>query len=445
MALCPGSSDTRRVGAAASRLGVPAIAVALAVVLLAGVVVAALRPGTASAATVLQRGEGVVVQADDGSSRPLRVGDEVPRGSVVVAAADGAVLATRGRDTWLGGGAAVAVLDGARQDLRAGLVMVDARRGPGLLLSTPAADVRTPEGAVSRVEGGPLLRVGAYDGDPLTVQPAGRSATTPVARAYQVQVPEGSLPGRVTPLVLTPDDPYERALAPVLVAGDEALTDVAERLDAEGAPAVAVRAAADADVPLAAVPAAVPAGAPGSERALAYLLARAAGGAAGEGLADRYAEVRALRGDGGSWGVVASLVQAEVTAVAALLDELLAPGAALQAAQPLDVPTLLDLVGGGPAPAPAPAPTATAPTPAPPAAPGPPPAAPSTPPSPAPPSAPVPEPPPVVGEVVDTVLGLLTAPAPAAPTGPSATGPAPSPTPAPLLPPLPLPLPLPLP
>ena len=57
-----------------------------------------------------------------------------------------------------------------------------------------------------------------------------------------------------------------------------------DTLDADGAPGLAVRTAADADVPASAVPAAVPDGAPVSERALAYLLARASGGP----LAERY-------------------------------------------------------------------------------------------------------------------------------------------------------------
>jgi hypothetical protein len=67
-----------------------------------------------------------------------------------------------------------------------------------------------------------------------------------------------------------------------------------------------------------------------------------------------YAVVRGLRGDGGSWGVVADLVGAEVPEVASVLDELLGPGAAVLAGEQLDVPTLLELVGAGPSPAPAP-------------------------------------------------------------------------------------------
>lgn len=332
----------------------PAVAVGLALVLLAGVVAAALRPGTASASTVLHRGDGVVVELADGSTEPLAVGEQVTRGATVRAGRDGAVLRTRGRDTWLGGGTAVTVVDGARQELREGFVMVDARRGPGLSVSTPAAEVSTPSGTVSRIERGELLRVGAYSGEPLQVRAAGRRATTDVARAYQVQVPEGGLPGRTTPLVLTPGDAYERALATALVAADEALRAVAERLDADGRPGTIVQQAVFSDVPSA--PALAP-GAPRSEQALAYLLARAADD---RDLRDRYARVRELRADGGSWGVVALLVDAEVAEVAGLLDVLLAPGSeAVLVAEEVDVTALLGVPGSAPE---APSPAAAAPS-----------------------------------------------------------------------------------
>ena len=453
MALCPDLSHHSQVRGPLGRLGVPAlgpavipvIAVGLALVLLAGVVAAALRPGTAGADTVLHRGDDVVVRLADGAERPLDVGASVPGGAVVVAGRDGAVLRTRDRDTWLGAGSEVAVVDGARQELREGLVMVDARRGPALELTTVAAEVTTPEGAVSRVERSSLLRVGAYDGEPVTVTPAGRSATTPVPRDHQVQVPQGGLPGRVTPLVLTPGDPYERALAPLLVGADEALRAVAGRLDEPGPTSDAVSAAALRDLTEGDD---LPTGAPVSERALAYLLARTADDVA---VVPGYAVVRGLRGDGGSWGVVADLVGAEVPEVASVLDGLLGPGAAVLAGEELDVPTLLELVGAGPPPAPGEVPAA-----GPPAAPGtgsgpsgrpgpgtpppsssPPPSAPAPPPpdGPPPPTDPVTE---LVDTVVDTVIGLLPSPAPTPPPPPTL------PT-LPTLPSLPPGIPLPLP
>jgi hypothetical protein len=425
------------------RLAVPAVSVLLALVLLAALAVAALRPGTASAATVLLRGAGVVATLPDGSASPLAEGDEVPRGSVVAAGRDGAVLRTRGRDTWLSGDAEVRVADGARQELRAGFVMVDARRGPALELTTAAAAVTTPAGAVSRVERGALLRVGSYTGDALQVRAAGRQATAEVARDYQVQVADGGLPGRATPLVLTPGDRYERALAADLVLADEALGEVARRLDAGGRADGLVLASFTAQLAEEPGPPLAP-GAPGSERTLAYLLAQASpgddvGDEPADALPDRFARVRQLRADGGSWGVVADLVAAEVPAVAALLDELLAPDAAEtlagEAGGDVDISRLLGLPGSDAAPAPPPA--APGPAPAPPGgAPAPPPAAPPPPgedPAPAPAPVPVPEP---IDTVVDTVLGLLpSAPGddaldPADVTVPSLPGdPEPSPTP----------------
>ena len=421
------SADTEVMSGRVGRLAVPAVSAALAVVLLAALAVAALRAPVAGAATVLLRGDAVTAVLADGARVPLAPGDEVPRGALVDAGRDGAVLRTRDRDTWLSGDAELVVVDGAAQDLRAGFAMVDARRGPGVRLTTAAAEVTTPEGAVSRVEGGGLLRVGAYAGDGVRVRPVGRRATTDLPVAYQVQVPRGGLPGRATPLVLTPGDAYERALAPDLVLADEALRDVARSLDGGGRPAVLVRTAAATDVPAAAP---VPAGAPASEAGLAYLLARAADG----GLADRFAEVRALRADGGSWGVVAELVGAQVAEVAALLDALLAePGDPVLA----DGPALpgSPLAPGAPAgPGPGGGTTSGSDGDGGPSAPGTPPGSGG---GDQPPSGPPPtSDPDVVRAVVDTVLGLLpttTTAETVQPTVPpvpaSAPSPAPSPTP----------------
>jgi hypothetical protein len=436
MLRAPDVSQHGRMREALGRVGVPAVAVALALVLLGAVVVAALQSTTASAATVLQRGGGAVAELSDGSVVALTVGDEVPRGATVRAGRDGAVLRTRGRDTWLGGNAQVTVVDGARQRLRFGLVMVDARRGPALALTTAAAEVTTPGGAVSRVEDGGLVRVGAYSGDAVDVRAADRQTTVSVAPLYQVQVAEGRLPGRTTPLVLTPGDPYERALAMSLVAADEALDDIASRIDADARPGTVVLEAVAADVPAAAAPAP---GAPRSEQALAYLLARAA---EGDALDDRYATVRGLRDDGGSWGVVAAIVSAEVSEVAGLLDVLLAPASepVLAGDEPgAGAPSLADLLAGdvpadGSAGSDGSGDGDTAPPSGPPPS-GPPP---SDEPPPPPPPGPVDTVTETVEAVVDTVLGLLPEPPtsddpttttdPALPVDPT---PSPSPSPSP--------------
>lgn len=386
---------------------VAAIAGLLAVVLISAVGVASLGGSTAGSATVLASGEATVTLLG-GSPVPLAVGEQVPDGAVVDAGAVGAVLRTRERDTWLGGASAVTVVDGARQVLETGFAMVDARRGPELELDTPAGAVTTPAGTVSRVERGSLLRVGTYSGEPVRVRAADRRATTKVPRDHQVQVPLGGLPGPVTPLVLTPRDAYERALATDLVLADEALNDVARRLDAQGAAGTAVLQVLAVQLPDVPAPAVA---APASERSLAFLLAEAGDDT---DLRAGYASVRDKRSLGGSWGVVASLVGAEVVQVAARLDALLTPTLVAQppSGEELDLAALL---AGEPAavPAPAPGPPSTAPGPVPP----PPPAGGSggpapptgTSPAPAPPAEPQPEPSPAdpVGVVVDTVVDAV--------------------------------------
>lgn len=408
---------------------VPAIAVLLAAVLLVGIALATLGSDTASARTELAEGAGVTATLADGSTTRLAVGDEVPPGATVTAP-DGAVLRTRDRDVLLSAGGELTVVDGARQELEAGHLMVDARRGPGVAVETQAAVVTTPEGAVSRVEPGPLLRVGAFAGDPLQVRPVGRRATAEVEALFQVQVAVAGLPSRATPLALT-RDALERRLAPDLVAADRALTDLGRTLDSGGEQGPAVLSALRAALPVvaAADPLVRPAAAgspaapavPRSEPALAFLLAAAPAGEApallpdDARLADRYTRTRDLRAAGGSWGVVARLVDSSVPAVSGLLDRLLAP---------------LVVVAGGGAPAPSdvlalllppaapPAAGAGSTGQAPPAGGAPPPSDDDTegPADPPPPSDPPPTDDPVgtvvetVEVVVDTVVGLLPDP-----------------------------------
>ena len=306
------------------------IAALLACVLLTAVGVAALRTDTASADTRLTGGE-AVFELPDGTSTEAAEGDRVPLGATVRAGRTGAELSTRDREVHLGADTAVTVLDGVRQVLRAGFVMVDASDAPGVELAGAAATVTTQDDSLVRVDAGPLLRVGVLRGDAASVRAAGRRATTEVPTYYQVQVPNGGLPGPTTPLVLT-GDAYEQKLAADLVTADEDLNALASRLDSGGTGRV-VLAALRSDVP------AVATEAGGSESTLGYLIATAA---EGESLGDRYAMVRGLRADGGSWGVVAAIVSAEVREVSAALSELLGPGTApALATGPLDVNAVL--------------------------------------------------------------------------------------------------------
>jgi hypothetical protein len=364
---------------------VTAVAALLACVLLSAVGVAALRSDTASADTVLQRGEDVRLVLEDGTSRTASEGDRVPPGATVTAGVTGAELATRDRVVHLGGDTSVTVLDGARQVLRSGFVLVDAPgRAPGVELQTASGTVTTAQGSLVRVDGGSLVRVGVLRGDAAAVRAAGRRATSDVDAYFQVQVPQGGLPGARSPFVLTPGDAYERVLAADLVRADEDLTALASRLDADGAVGRVVMTALRADVPGDPAPAA---GAPGSESALGFLIARASDDDAP--VAERYRTVRGYRSEGGSWGVVAAIVDAEVDRVSAALGALLDPGTVpVLASGPLDVGTLLD-------PSEPQAPAGSGPSPDRPAAP----------------ADPVEE---VVEEVVDTVLDMVS-PSPSVP------------------------------
>jgi hypothetical protein len=390
---------------------VAGVSALLAAVLLSAVGVAALRSDTASADTVLQRGADARIVLSDGTSRAAVEGERVPRGATVTAGRTRTVLATRDREVHLGGGSSVTVLDGVRQVLRSGFVMVDASDAPGLELQTPAATVTTDDDSLVRVDGGQLLRVGVLRGDAAAVRAAGRRATSEVGTYFQVQVPQGGLPAEPSPFVLTPGDAYERDLAADLVRADEDLTALASRLDADGSAGGAVMTALRTAVP--SDPTAV-AGAPGSEGTLGYLIATAAPG--DDPVAARYAEVRELRTAGGSWGVVAALVEAEVARVGAALSALLDPGTVpVLAAGPLDVGTILDPTGGeatnpGGDPVAPGAPSGPQPAPRPTGGgdPGPTPV-PTLPPGPA---DPVTE---VVQDVVDTVLDLVPTPGPLLP------------------------------
>lgn len=433
--------------------GVIAVAALASIVLLSAVGVAAFRSDTAGAQTVLLRGTDAILTLAGGERRAAVEGEAVPVGATVLAGRGGAVLATAQREVHLYPATDVTVLDGLRQVLGAGSVIIDASAAPGMDLATTAAAVTARDGALVRVDGGPLTRVGVLrtgdaDQSGAEVRATGRRAPTQVEQYYQVQVANGGLPGSTTPLLLTGDD-YELALARDLVLADRMLNDIGRRLVGTGIEGGVVLAALRTAVPNVGVTAA---NSPDTERALGYLVATAAR-AAGRSEAERFDRVRELRSAGGSWGVVAALVDATVDGVGARLEQLLAPSALVLAVQqePVPAPNLFSFDP----PAAAPSPQSTSQASAPPAATAPAPAptrgGTSSPPrGPRPAPAPVPAAPrvpgapvvgPVVGpvvdvvqEVVDSVLRLVDlGGAGDAPTNGPASVPAPSPSPSPLL------------
>jgi hypothetical protein len=368
----------------------------------------------ASADTYLTGAHNAAVRTVDGDLHTAAAGERLARGATVLTGVGGsAQLATGGRTVYLGAGSTVRVLDGVHQQLQRGLVMVDSREGARLDLDTLAGKVATAAGALARVETAAQLRLAVYDGS-AALTAAGRSATATVDRLHQVLTPYGQVAGRTTVLALTPDDPWEARLVADLVAADQDLTHLADSLG--GGDGAALLTAAPAALRTVPTP---PVGPARGETALAVALAQAArGGDATTALST----VQSGRREGGSWGVVAALVGARVTAVSALLDGALAPvpggpgGPTIIAGGLPSVPGLF-----GPTATPTVVPT-TGPTTGP--IDGPTPTRPTTRPPTTPPSSP---PPGLVEGLVDTVLGLLP-PAPA----PSPTPPAPpaAPTPA---------------
>jgi hypothetical protein len=305
--------------------GASGLAVLAAGSMLAALGLSACGPDVAGAATVVRSARAATLELAGGVSRAATDGMTVPRGATVRTAPGGSVsLVAAGRTVLLGSQTAVTVLDGEREQLRAGLVMVDARRSPGLALDAGPATVQTPRGGLSRVERGALLRAASFR-NTLTVRATGRKASAEVTRLHQVQVPDGGLPGRVTPLALTRDG-WERRYALDLVTADTDLTALADGLDTDAASGDAVLRALPASYAASPAP-----GEPRSETALAFVVAKASKNK------DGYATVRGLRRDGGSWGVVAALVGANIATVSAALDAILTPS-----------PSALALGGGPP-------------------------------------------------------------------------------------------------
>ncbi len=401
-----GMTDKQVTAGQNGRAALSALAAVAALVLLAGVALTVRGSDPAREPTFVSQPRAVTLTLVDGQTSTPTGRTRVPAGATVRTAPGGsAVLTTADREVLLGSDTAVTVVDGERQRLGQGLVMVDARRADALALEAGAGTVTSPRGAVIRVERGLLLRVASFRGD-AEVQAAGRKASSTVTALHQVQVPYGGLPGRVTALALTRDG-WERRFAQGLVSRDVDLNGLAAGLAADDRARSAV-----------AVPAAFLTGDPvgAGELALSFLVARATG----QDEQKVFAQVRSLRDEGGSWGVVAELVGASAVRVSGALDALpeVPLGTVLAGPDPVVAPAVTAApVGGGSTPRPRPTGGVASPrpsaTPAPSATPGP--------------LAPVTEP---LQSVIDAVVSAL-------PTPVQSLVPAPLRTPTSLLPPLP--------
>jgi hypothetical protein len=392
------------------------LAAGVAVLTAASVTVAFRASDPAAADTFVTGAHNAAVRLAGGQTHSAAIGERVPAGATLLTGDGGsAELSTAGRDVYVGALSTVRVQDGVHERLDRGLVMVDSRKGPRLDLATAAGEVRTPSGVLTRVENAAQLRLAVYDGR-ADFAAAGRSSTAVVPGLHQVQVPYGQLPGRVTALALTPGDPWEARLVADLVAADADLNHLADSLDGN-----------DGATVLSAAPAALrtqppPPGPQRSETALSVALAQAA---RGDDPVATLATVESSRQEGGSWGVVAAIVDARVTAVSALLDSTLAPlpGAAGSSVVAGAAPSLSGLLGGAGGSVPGGS-SPGGPTPSsPPASPGP---RPATSPQPS----PTPTPTAVVNQLVTTVLSVIPTPVPTPSPTPAATA---SPTTQPLL------------
>ncbi|MCW2608348.1 MAG: hypothetical protein JWO60_3041, partial [Frankiales bacterium] len=280
-----------------SRL-VAGVAVAGAVVLLGGLTATTRGVAAEHLETVVASAErGATVQLAD-RTVPAVEGSEVPDGATVATTGGTLVLRTGDRTTRLAPSTRLEVLDGARQRLVDGTALVDATRGPAGVVLTDAARVEVPEDALVRLEASPVLRVAAYRGA-AAVHPAGRRSTTDVGRLHQVRVPQGALPGRVTPLALTEGDRWERTALRAVVDADRELTGLAADLASGGPVVEALPAALTSQTDDPAVR---------GELGLALALAQD-GGRVRDDVFQALVEGRQL---GGSWGVVARLAGATV-------------------------------------------------------------------------------------------------------------------------------------
>jgi hypothetical protein len=219
-----------------------------------------------------------------------------------------AELHTRSRTVYIGSDSAVQVLDGARQNLRHGALVVDAKSGPGLALDVGDLAVQAPHGSAVRTERGVTTRVGTLIGRTDLTTDTGRSMQVPALS--QVVVAGTALPDDASPLRLTDDDGEAHA-APSLVRDDLALNSLATGIDTTGRETIESVAAAWHGSLVA-----TPVGVAHSEQVLPIVIA-----AAGQPKhpQDRYREAVALRTDGGSWGVIAHRLDTDSGQVLAAL------------------------------------------------------------------------------------------------------------------------------
>ncbi len=275
------------------------------------------------------------------TERPAAEGEKLAKGDRVRTAEGGAVtLTVRDRKVTLGGDTHVAVPDGATVELARGALLVDRRRGPGLTVRAGDATVdEVGEGAL-RIERSLSVAVSALSADARVRTATGDSLD--LDALYSVVAAGRALPGAGLPLNLR-HDAWERSVVPDLLADDDRLNDLADGLQGPGAPVVPATFRPVAGVRT-------------SEVLLAEAIARAA-------RAD-VAEPLALRRGGGSWGVVARLLDTDAARVATALTDVLS-GAPSPSPDGSGAPGSTPPPGTGPGGGPVPSRTPSGPSPTP--------------------------------------------------------------------------------
>ncbi|MCW2544661.1 MAG: hypothetical protein JWM40_2213 [Frankiales bacterium] len=292
------------------------LAAGLAVFTAAAVSVFVAAPDPASTVTIVSQVTRAEIVLADGSQRSATIGARLPNGAVLrTGQGGGARLTTGARDVYVGAGSTLAIIDGVHQTLERGQVMVNATDGPALTLATTAGagTVSTPVGTLARVEQNvSTLRLAVYRGA-ASITAEGRSASSTVTALHQVRAPYGGVPGPQTALALTlrngVHDQWEQSLVADLVQSDIDLNSFATALD--GADGQVVIDAAPISLRESTLQGRL------GERALTVAVAQKA--RLFQQVDANLARVERDRGDGGSWGVVAAIVRANVTDVTGVL------------------------------------------------------------------------------------------------------------------------------
>lgn len=261
------------------------------------------------------------------SQRPARDGEKLAKNDVVRTRAGGtAALVVRERKVVLGGDTDVTVPDGATVQLDRGALLVDRREGPAVTVLAGDTTIDEVGNGALRVEKSlSVLVAGLSAGARVRTVTGAQLALEPL---YQVVASGRSLPRTALPLQLRADA-WERSVIGDVVADDERLNDLARGLDTPGAGATVL-----------------PATYRGIARPSDLVLADAIGRAAARdepGRRSAASRARLLRGEGGSWGVVARLLDTTAVDVGSALGEVLR---GVPATSPDPVPSATVAPGG---------------------------------------------------------------------------------------------------